>query len=143
VAVRVTGAVAVVVVPAPSRAPLRTPRLLPRLSPLAPLLLALLLPFFAELLAGSLLLLLQGLPVFKEVLDLAAEGGLVLGHGGGIGGVFGGFDLLFQILHLLFGDVLVSPMQPFLEVLLCDGQLGVAEVVIVRQRADRRLGMGR
>jgi hypothetical protein len=106
-------------------------------APLALLLPAAVLHLAAELLAVALLLPLELFPVAQEVLDLAPEGGFVKACRGDGRGVLGGLDLLLHELHPLLGNGLVRALQPFLEVLLGDGQLGVAQVVIVRQGTDR------
>jgi hypothetical protein len=109
------------------------------LVPLALLLPAALLDIALDLSALSLLLLLQLLPGPEEPLHLAAEGGLVDAHGRSWvrGLCIRSFDLLPHVLDLFLGDGLIRTVQPFLEVLLCSGQLSIPEFVVVRQGPDR------
>jgi hypothetical protein len=128
--------------PLAAHLPRRALQLALGLAPLALLLPAALLHLAAELPAVALLLFFERLPVAQEVFDLAAEGGLIQLCGVD-GGLFGGLELVPHELDLVPGDGLVRALQPLLEVLLGDGQLGVAEVVVVGERTDGRFRTGR
>ena len=115
---------------------LRTTHIATRIPALPTLVLALLAPLAAEFPARPGLLFLEGFELLNQRLDF------LLHRLGVEGSITGGLcflcllDLLFDFLDTLLGDGLVGMAEPLFEVLLSDRQLIVPEILVLRQRSN-------